>query len=95
MRLGVIILAIAAIAVGLVQLRRQEIGVQHEIQRLQVSRVALRREVAKREVRIGKMTTPDRLSRKWTKILQQRRDRPDETVVFRSEMLIEHIRDNQ
>ncbi|MFW5841348.1 MAG: hypothetical protein ACOCZE_12275 [Planctomycetota bacterium] len=90
-----IILAIAAIAVALVQLRRQEIAVQHEIQQLQVRRVALRREVAKREVRIGELTTPETLSRQWTRILRQRSQRPDETVVFRPDLLRAQIRPNQ
>ena len=58
MRLGVIILALAAIAVTLVHLRRQEISMRHEIRMLEKQRVILARELAQRDVQIGRLTTP-------------------------------------
>jgi hypothetical protein len=83
MRLGVIILGIAAIAVTLVHLRRQEIAVQHEIQRLQVRRVGLRRELARREVRIGRLTRPEQMQLRWAWVRHRRAAQADRAVALR------------
>jgi cell division protein FtsL len=45
MRLAVVILALAAIAVALVHIRRAKTSLQHEIQDLRTQQVALRRQV--------------------------------------------------
>jgi cytochrome c-type biogenesis protein CcmE len=74
MRLIVIILALAAIAVGLIHLRRNEIAVRHDIQRVQIQRIELRRQVAEQEVRIGHLVAPHSVQRRVT-LLEELRNR--------------------
>jgi hypothetical protein len=64
MRLALIIVSFAAIAVGLVHLRRAEVAVQHRIQSLQREEVLLRRELADRDVRLGELTRPAEIRRR-------------------------------
>lgn len=52
-------LALGAVAVALVHIRREETMAAHEIQRLQRQRVVIRRELADRMVRVGELTTPE------------------------------------
>ncbi|MCD4823063.1 MAG: hypothetical protein K8S55_00510 [Phycisphaerae bacterium] len=58
MRLAFIIIILTVIAVGLVHLRRREVIVRSEIQRLQVRHLALRREIWDRQLELGHLTTP-------------------------------------
>jgi hypothetical protein len=56
--MAAIMLALGAVAVALVHVRREETMAAHEIQRLQRRRVVIRRELADRMVRVGELTTP-------------------------------------
>jgi len=76
MRLGVIIAALAAIAVGLIHLRRREIMLHHEIQRVRNRRVELRRQSDHREVGLARLLTPDAVARRWEEIEKPRRSEP-------------------
>ena len=62
MRMAMIMISLAAIAVGLVHSRRDEMDARHEIQRLRLDRVAIRRALSDQEVRIGVLTSHGRLS---------------------------------
>ena len=64
MRMAMIMVSLAAIAVGLVHSRRGELDARHEIQRLRLDRVAIRRALSDQEVRIGVLTSHGRLSEK-------------------------------
>jgi hypothetical protein len=55
-RLAFIIVCLAAIGVGLVQIRRSELNLRHEIQLLQLQQVSLRRTLWDQEVRLGERT---------------------------------------
>ncbi len=58
MRIAFIIIGLTAIAVGLVHIRRQEVVLRHEIQRMQSEHTTLRRELWDRQVRIGHLMAP-------------------------------------
>lgn len=58
MRLAVVIAILGGIAVGLVQLRRREIVVRYEIQRMHEQQVGLRRRLWDQQVRLGYLTAP-------------------------------------
>ena len=73
MRLGVIIVALAAIAVGLIHLRRREIMLRHEIQRVRNQRVELRRQMDDRTVGLARLLTPEAVARRWEEIDKARR----------------------
>jgi len=60
-RMGLVIVLLAGIAVGLVHLRRGEIITRHEIQRLQMRQVKLRRQLWNQQIRLGLLTAPDKV----------------------------------
>ena len=64
MRLAIVILAVAAIAVGLVHIRRMEVTVGHEIEELRTREVSLRRELWDRQVRAGQLSAPNEIRRR-------------------------------
>lgn len=82
MRLILLIVALAGIAVGLVHLRRSEISVRHEIQQVEIQRIQLRREAAGQEVRIGHLLAPESLRRRVARLKRQTPDR-DHRVALR------------
>ena len=59
MRIAVIILALTAIAVSLVHLRRADVAVQHEIQCIQSEHVKLRREIWHEKMELGHLQAPE------------------------------------
>ncbi len=61
MRLAIVIVSVAAIAVGLVHLRRTEIATRHRIQRLSAEQIRLRRVLWDQQVRLGELTAPGRV----------------------------------
>jgi len=63
MRIAFLIICMTLIAVGLVHLRRQEMGLQHELQVLEFGKPAVRRAMWGRHARIGQMTTPEAIRR--------------------------------
>ncbi|HOD81647.1 MAG: hypothetical protein BWX88_01871 [Planctomycetes bacterium ADurb.Bin126] len=58
MRLGIIIIALAAIAVALVQVRREEMVARHRLQTLRAAQVKIRRALWEQQVRLGELTAP-------------------------------------
>jgi len=64
MRLALIIVALGAIAVALVHIRRAEMAVRYDIQRLQARQVRLRRRIWDQQVTIGRLTGPEELRRR-------------------------------
>lgn len=61
MRFGLVILFLAAIATGLVQLRRSQLRAQRDIQRFQLRELSLQRRLWDQEVRIGELIIPERI----------------------------------
>ncbi len=61
MRFGLVLAALAAIAVMLVQVRRQETVVRHEMQQMRNERVQIRRKLWDQQVRLGYLTGPARV----------------------------------
>ena len=64
MRLGLIILLLAGIAVVLVHLRRAETAAHHEIQRLRIEQVRLRRALWDQHVGLGRLQAPAEVRRR-------------------------------
>lgn len=64
MRLAVVIAALALMAVTLVHLRRGELGIRHEIQRLQTQEIFLRRTLWDQQIRLGYLTAPSEILRR-------------------------------
>lgn len=58
MRIAFIIIGLTAIAVGLVHVRRREVALRYEIQRMQSEHTSLRREIWDRQVRLGHLMAP-------------------------------------
>ena len=58
MRTVIVIFALGAIALSLVHLRRRQIVASHEIQRLRLRQVVLRRKLWDQQVRLGYLTDP-------------------------------------
>ncbi len=64
MRLAVVIIALSAIAVGLVHIRRARTGACHEIQKLENQQIALKRQLQDQQVQLGWLTSPSEIHRK-------------------------------
>ena len=64
MRIVVVIISLAAIALGLVHIRRAEMSVQYELQRVRTEQVELRRRLWDQQVRMGLLTAPDEVRRR-------------------------------
>ncbi len=64
MRLAIVIFSLAAIAVSLVHIRRAEMTAQHEIQKLQLQQVALRRTIDDQEMRRAQVMAFDVVKRR-------------------------------
>ena len=62
-RLVLVIFSLATIAVGLVQIRRADATVCHEIQGMQRRQVSLRRRLWEQQIRLGYLTAPAALRR--------------------------------
>lgn len=58
MKIGLFIAAMAVVAVCLVQMRRSEVVVRNEIQKLELKNVQIRREMWTRQVALGRLVTP-------------------------------------
>ncbi|HOF18548.1 MAG TPA: hypothetical protein PK082_06535 [Phycisphaerae bacterium] len=64
MRLGLIVVMLAGIAVAVVHIRRAEITARHEILRLQEQRGRLRREAFDQQVRISRLIAPGEVQKR-------------------------------
>ena len=62
MRLVPVIIVLAAIAVGMVHIRRQQVACAHEIQSLRSREVQLRRQLWDQHARLGYLTSPQRVA---------------------------------
>lgn len=58
MRISLVIIGIAAIAVCLVLIRREDIRLRHELQKIQIQHTAIKRDVWDRHVELGHLLTP-------------------------------------
>ncbi|MBI5723051.1 MAG: hypothetical protein HZA50_03755 [Planctomycetes bacterium] len=58
MKIGLFIAAMACAAVCLVQMKRGEVAVRHEIQQLELKNVRIRRDLWDRQVTLGRLVTP-------------------------------------
>lgn len=64
MRLAIIIISLTAIAVALIHMRRAELSMNCETQRLQMEQVTLRRTVWDQQVRLGRLLAPSEVKRR-------------------------------
>ena len=64
MRLALIIILLAVIALGLVHIRRMESTARCEIHRLRLQQTMLRRRVWDQQVRLGYLTAPTEIRRR-------------------------------
>jgi len=74
-RISLIIGTLAAIAVGMVHLRRNETRAHHQIHRLQIQQVQLRRTLYDQQRTLGVLTAPKRV--------EQRARRMDTRLIHR------------
>ncbi len=58
MRISLIIAALAAIAVGVVHIRRSETRANYQIQQLQLEQIYLRRELYDQQADLGRLISP-------------------------------------
>lgn len=58
MRMGLVILLLTGMAVALVHIRRAEVSTRHEIQRLRMRQVTLRRRLWDQQIRVSVLTSP-------------------------------------
>jgi len=63
-RIALVVITLAAIATGLVQLRRAETMLRHESQRLRLERITLQRRLWDRQVKLGYLLAPDEVRRR-------------------------------
>lgn len=83
MRIAVVIVTLAAIATALVHLRRREITVHHEIQRLKTQQVSLRRTIWDQQATLGDMTSIEKVQ--WRVDEITRRGQTGESLAERNE----------
>ena len=69
MRIVLIIVAVAAIGVCLVGIRRGEISARHEIQQLQLRHVSLRRQLWDQQVTLGRLTSPRSVGKRASEMM--------------------------
>jgi len=67
-RISLIIVALAAIAVGLVHLRREQTRVAYQTQRAQIRQVELRRRLCDQQVELGRLTNPQCVRRRASQL---------------------------
>ena len=87
MRMSLVIVVLAAIAVGLVQIRREKIRARHEIQQMRARQVLVRRRLWDQDVRIGQLTTPERIRNRVRCMgleMVEKHVAPEAVVVYRS-----------
>lgn len=76
MRLAFVIVCLAAIGVGLVQIRRSELTIRHEIELRKTQQISLRRTLWDQEVRLGERTALGEVRHKTQSCgLESREDR--------------------
>ena len=81
MRLALVILALGAIAVGLVHIRRAELSARHEIQQLQVAEVKLRRRLWDQQVRMGQLVSPREVDKRMAALaILESQFKPDQVA---------------
>ncbi len=61
MRISLIIVALASIAVGMVHIRRSETRANYQIQQLQLEQIYLRRKLYDQQADIGRLIAPRRV----------------------------------
>ena len=83
-RLVIVTIALAAIAMALVSIRRQEAWVRHDIQRRQQRQMALRRRLWDQRVRIGQLVAPAEVRRRAQEMALDLMDE-DETRIHLAE----------
>ncbi|HNX26091.1 MAG TPA: hypothetical protein PKK48_01660 [Phycisphaerae bacterium] len=58
MRIATVIIGITAIAVCLVMMRREDVRLRHELQKIQTQHAAVKRDIWDRHVEMGHLLTP-------------------------------------
>ena len=64
MRISLVIVVLAAVTVGMVHLRRAETRVHHQVHRLQVRQIRLRRALYDQQAILGCLTAPGQVRRR-------------------------------
>lgn len=64
MRMGLVILLLTGMAVALVHIRRAEVSTRHEIQRLRMRQVALRRKLWDQQIHVSVLTSPQEVRKR-------------------------------
>ncbi len=73
-RMSMIVVALCAIAVGLVQIRRAETSVRHDVQRMEIRRVAVQRKLWDQQVRLNEQMAPERVRHRAVQMALELRD---------------------
>lgn len=64
MRFSLVVVTLAAVAVGMVHLRRATTRAHYQVQRLQVRQVGLRRRLYDQQAILGQLTAPSRVRKR-------------------------------
>jgi len=64
LRIAIVIVALAAIAVAMVHIRRTRTNLRNEIQRMENQQISLRRELQDQQIRLGRAMAPSEIRRR-------------------------------
>jgi hypothetical protein len=68
MRISLVIAALAAIAVGMVHIRRSETRTNYQLQQLQVDQIYLRRKLYDQQANLGRLIAPKEVRERMGKL---------------------------
>ena len=71
MRITIVIVALAAIMVGMVHLRRTRTNLRNEIQKMENQQIALKRELQDQQIRLGRAMAPSEIRRRTAEMALQ------------------------
>ena len=75
MRTAIAIIVLTGVAIAMVHMRRQDSAVRHEIQRLQLKQISLRRTLWDQHAVLACRTNPRTIEKRVEEILSNRSDR--------------------
>lgn len=64
MRIAIVIVALAAIAVAMVHIRRTRTNLRNEMQKMENQQIALKRELQDQQIRLGRAMSPSEIRRR-------------------------------
>lgn len=66
MKFSLVIMAVAAIAIGIIHIRRTELSISHELQSLELQGIKYRRQIWQKQVDLGHVISPPTIKQQVT-----------------------------